>query len=92
MTTKPCLLSFSLKHGMGMKEPLVDSSGFPRSDVDVHTIRTLRNQIVRLQNDHRQIMNDIEQALHQIHQEAKATGNVRSTSTSFSENDIKGEI
>lgn len=29
-----------------MKDPLVDSEGFPRSDVDVYQIRGARNKII----------------------------------------------
>lgn len=54
--------------GIGMDEPLVDSAGFPRSEIDVHSIRTSRNLIYRLRNDHRAIMVDIERILHKIHE------------------------
>ncbi|OBZ86584.1 26S proteasome non-ATPase regulatory subunit 9 [Choanephora cucurbitarum] len=54
--------------GVGMDEPLVDSAGFPRSEIDVHSIRTSRNMIHRLRNDHRSVMTDIEKVLHKIHE------------------------
>lgn len=28
-----------------MKEPLVDKDGFPRNDIDIHTVRTARHDI-----------------------------------------------
>ena len=31
---------------VGMHEPLVDASGFPRADVDVYSIRHARNKII----------------------------------------------
>ncbi|KAI8088191.1 hypothetical protein BDF21DRAFT_412637 [Thamnidium elegans] len=62
-----------LEAGIGMTEPLVDSAGFPRSEVDVHTVRTNRNLIIRLRNDHKEIMSDIEKVLHKVH-EAKREG------------------
>ncbi|CAG8525074.1 16350_t:CDS:2 [Cetraspora pellucida] len=70
---------------VGMHEPLVDSSGFPRSDIDLMTVRTalycsenclsivnLRFYdfiMLALQNDHKDIMSRIESALHEIHAE-----------------------
>jgi 26S proteasome non-ATPase regulatory subunit 9 len=54
--------------GIGMEEPLVDNSGFPRSEIDVHSVRTSRNLIIRLRNDHKAVMVDIENILHRIHE------------------------
>lgn len=79
--------------GVGMDTPLVDNAGFPRSEIDVHTIRTSRNMIHRLRNDHRDIMSEIETILHRIHQLKKAsdeagTSTSESASTSSASNDI----
>jgi 26S proteasome non-ATPase regulatory subunit 9 len=57
--------------GVGMDEPLVDNAGFPRSEIDVHSIRTSRNLIHRLRNDHKAVMSDIEKLLHKIHEEKR---------------------
>ncbi|KAF7730259.1 26S proteasome non-ATPase regulatory subunit 9 [Apophysomyces ossiformis] len=57
--------------GVGMDVPLVDASGFPRSDVDVAAARTSRNLVYRLRNDHKAIMVEIEQALHAIHEASR---------------------
>ncbi|KAG2220373.1 hypothetical protein INT45_006544 [Circinella minor] len=57
--------------GVGMDESLIDSSGFPRSDVDVATARTFRNLVHRLRNDHKDIMKEIESALHAVHEETR---------------------
>lgn len=57
--------------GVGMDQPLVDSEGFPRSDVDVAAARTSRHLMHRLRNDHKAIMQEIEQALHEIHRAAQ---------------------
>ncbi|KAG0164989.1 26S proteasome non-ATPase regulatory subunit 9 [Apophysomyces sp. BC1034] len=54
--------------GVGMDVPLVDRSGFPRSDVDVAAARTSRNLVYRLRNDHKALMAEIEQALYAIHE------------------------
>ncbi|RUP52170.1 26S proteasome non-ATPase regulatory subunit 9-like protein [Jimgerdemannia flammicorona] len=58
--------------GVGMDAPLVDRSGFPRSDVDVVVARTARNKVIQLRNDHKDVMKQIEQALHAVHAENKA--------------------
>jgi len=54
--------------GVGMKDPLVDSQGFPRSDVDVHGIRIQRNTIIRRSNDHQQVMKKIEKTMMLYHE------------------------
>jgi 26S proteasome non-ATPase regulatory subunit 9 len=56
---------------VGMKGPLVDNEGYPRSDIDVYAVRQARNKIIRLQNDHKVVMKVIEEKLYQIHSEAK---------------------
>eukprot|EP00118_Oscarella_pearsei_P000764 m.5734 g.5734 ORF g.5734 m.5734 type:complete len:203 (+) comp13982_c0_seq1:40-648(+) len=53
--------------GVGMNGPLVDQEGFPRADIDVYSIRIARNKIIRLKNDHKSIMSEIESGLHEIH-------------------------
>ncbi|KAL1919510.1 uncharacterized protein VTP21DRAFT_2203 [Calcarisporiella thermophila] len=54
-------------HGVGMTQSLVDLSGFPRTDIDVVAVRNLRHQIIRLRNDHKELMNRIENALYEVH-------------------------
>ena len=44
---------------VGLKSPLVDSEGYPRSDIDVHTIRSTRNSLYRLYNDLKEKENEI---------------------------------
>nr|XP_058896706.1 26S proteasome non-ATPase regulatory subunit 9 isoform X2 [Kogia breviceps] len=53
--------------GIGMSEPLVDCEGYPRADVDLYQVRTARHNIVCLQNDHKAVMKQVEEALHQLH-------------------------
>ncbi|KAM9054635.1 26S proteasome non-ATPase regulatory subunit 9 isoform 2-T2 [Megaptera novaeangliae] len=53
--------------GIGMNEPLVDCEGYPRADVDLYRVRTARHNIVCLQNDHKALMKQVEEALHQLH-------------------------
>lgn len=45
--------------------------GFPRADVDVHAVRISRNQVIRLQNDHKALMREVEGALQALHEEAR---------------------
>ncbi|KAL6114123.1 psmd9 [Pungitius sinensis] len=58
--------------GVGVEGPLVDAEGFPRADVDVYHVRTARHSISCLQNDHKAIMEEIEEALHKLHAGEKA--------------------
>nr|KAF6311919.1 hypothetical protein mPipKuh1_009107 [Pipistrellus kuhlii] len=50
-----------------MDEPLVDCEGYPRSDVDLYQVRTARHNIACLQNDHKAVMKQVEEALHRLH-------------------------
>ena len=47
----------------GVNTPIVDREGFPRADIDVHTTLTLRNKLVKLNNDHKALMARIEAGL-----------------------------
>ncbi|XP_066510535.1 26S proteasome non-ATPase regulatory subunit 9-like [Hoplias malabaricus] len=57
---------------VGMHAPLVDVEGYPRADVDLVQIRTARHSISCLQNDHKAIMVEIEEALHKLHARERA--------------------
>lgn len=43
-----------------MQTPLIDPEGFPRSDIDVAGVRTARVQIIRLRNDLKDCMSEME--------------------------------
>lgn len=58
--------------GVGVEGPLVDEEGYPRADVNLYQIRTARHEISCLQNDHKAIMVEIEEALHKLHAREKA--------------------
>eukprot|EP00058_Branchiostoma_floridae_P005857 XP_002591345.1 hypothetical protein BRAFLDRAFT_114341 [Branchiostoma floridae] len=60
--------------GVGMSGPLVDTEDFPRSDIDVYQVRTARHNIICLQNDHKAIMREIEEGLHNLHAQAREKG------------------
>ncbi|KAM7018420.1 26S proteasome non-ATPase regulatory subunit 9 isoform 2-T2 [Tautogolabrus adspersus] len=61
-----------LEDGVGVEGPLVDEEGFPRADVNLYQIRAARHDISCLQNDHKAIMVEIEDALHKLHAREKA--------------------
>lgn len=64
-----------------MHELLVDQEGFPRNDIDVYQVRQARQQIICLQNDHKELMNQIENLLHKLHAEAGDKESTVSTRT-----------
>ncbi|XP_056113843.1 26S proteasome non-ATPase regulatory subunit 9 isoform X2 [Rhinichthys klamathensis goyatoka] len=57
--------------GVGIDGPLVDVEGFPRADVDLYKVRSARHSISCLQNDHKAVMVEIEEALHKLHATAR---------------------
>ncbi|TGZ65517.1 hypothetical protein CRM22_005830 [Opisthorchis felineus] len=59
---------------VGLHAPLVDREGFPRSDIDLVAVRVARNNIIRLNNDHKQVMNELEGCLHHLHELARQAG------------------
>ena len=61
---------------VGLKNPLVDPDGFPLSGIDIHQVRAYRNRFAILTNDLAQIVDEIEAAIHQIHEHARSTGSV----------------
>ncbi|OAQ34007.1 hypothetical protein K457DRAFT_192842 [Linnemannia elongata AG-77] len=64
---------------VGMNDQLVDSNGFPRSDIDLVVVRTARSNIIRLKNDMKALMQQIEEALH-AEQELAGAASVESSS------------
>ena len=57
--------------GVGMDQPLVDEEGFPRADIDLYQIRESRQRVNILKNDAKDILNEIEKCLHEIHAKTK---------------------
>jgi len=58
-------------HHTNMTDELVDEEGFPRSDVDVLTVRKTRVRIIYLQNDLKNILKEIEEGLYNVHARAR---------------------
>lgn len=51
----------------GVKGPLVDSDGYPRSDVDLYNVRGKRNRLATINYDHKALMKEIEKDLALLH-------------------------
>ncbi|KAJ8979441.1 hypothetical protein NQ317_006755 [Molorchus minor] len=51
-------------NGVGMNDPLVDNEGFPINSIDTYQVRHARHRIICLQNDHKNLMKQIENGLH----------------------------
>jgi len=47
--------------------PLVDEEDFPHAGVDIHGVAIIRNKLLRLQNDHKALMKQIESAMIAYH-------------------------
>lgn len=50
-------------HKVGRSEPLVTPDGFPRHDIDVATIRQLRVELIRKENDMKALLEEIATSL-----------------------------
>lgn len=81
-----------VESGIGMQEPLVDNAGFPRSEIDVHSVRTDRNLVIRLRNDHKAVMADIERILHDIHQAKRDQQETITTTTNKVQDPIETPV
>jgi 26S proteasome non-ATPase regulatory subunit 9 len=53
--------------GVGLKGNLIDKEGYPRDDVDVMRVATLRNRHAVLNTDLSVLMKEIENCLYQLH-------------------------
>jgi len=61
-------------HGVHMDTRLTTIDGFPRSDIDVATIRTTRARIIHLRNDYKSLMAKVELAIHEQFAALEAQG------------------
>lgn len=78
---KTQLLLLDGQKSVGMDGPLVDAEGFPRSDIDLYAVRTARNRVICLRNDHKIVMEAVEKKIHDIHAEAREAGKVTNEQT-----------
>ncbi|XP_055603704.1 26S proteasome non-ATPase regulatory subunit 9-like [Uranotaenia lowii] len=74
---------------IGMDDPLVDGSGFPRNDIDVYQVRQARHRIICLQNDLKALMKQIESGLHRVHAESADQQRENLASTKLQAMDIE---
>ena len=65
------LLEVLDSQGVGMDAPLVDKEDFPRADIDIVQVRTLRHQVICLRNDAKALTKEIEQGLADVHSQAR---------------------
>lgn len=62
------LASFLTSEGMpGLHGPLVDEEGFPRADIDVHSVREARHKLACLKTDYRELQRRLEDILLRLH-------------------------
>lgn len=50
-----------------MTDELVDKDDFPRNDIDVWAVRQARSSIRKLQNDAKELFNQMKSKLEEIH-------------------------
>ncbi|XP_018571733.1 26S proteasome non-ATPase regulatory subunit 9 [Anoplophora glabripennis] len=72
------LTSILTQNGVGMNDPLVDPEGYPINSIDVYQVRNARHRIICLQNDHKNIMKQIENGL-QGYYSTSSTSNMQVT-------------
>ncbi|CAJ2642067.1 unnamed protein product [Trifolium pratense] len=75
----------------GLSGNLVDSEGFPRSDIDVPLVRAERRRLAELRNDYTDITDKINQNIQILHS-ARLAGNNRSPPLKNSGNDDGSDI
>lgn len=54
-------------HPAAVPSCMCTMQGFPRSDIDVAAVRSDRQAIIRLTNDHKALSGQLEQLLHKVH-------------------------
>ncbi|XP_076645126.1 26S proteasome non-ATPase regulatory subunit 9 isoform X1 [Halictus rubicundus] len=74
---------------VGMDDPLVDSEGYPRQDIDVYQVRHARHKIICFRNDHKALMKKIEEGLHKVH---SLSGNQAESSNGAALNDVEQPV
>ncbi|XP_022806548.1 26S proteasome non-ATPase regulatory subunit 9-like isoform X1 [Stylophora pistillata] len=78
--------------GVGMNEKLIDEENYPRSDIDVYTVRVARNRIICLQNDHKALMKEIEEGIHEVHAQAREQRDKKETQQDQEMEDISTKL
>lgn len=71
---------------VGMTGSLIDNEGYPRADIDLYKVKSTRQQINRLQNDFKHLMEQMEEELVKIHSNKEGNVQVQLTSTNMRNN------
>ncbi|CAG8927964.1 unnamed protein product [Penicillium salamii] len=58
------LSSVLQSHGVRMTSSLTTFDGFPRDDIDIAQVRTIRVRMIHLRNDHKDVMHHLEKGVH----------------------------
>mmetsp|Transcript_13055 Transcript_13055/g.25757 ORF Transcript_13055/g.25757 Transcript_13055/m.25757 type:complete len:223 (+) Transcript_13055:153-821(+) len=61
----------------GVASPLCDAEGYPRPDIDIFATRQKRHRLNCLRNDRKEVMRQIEEALHELHAVSGAKNEMR---------------
>ncbi|KAK8950012.1 hypothetical protein KSP40_PGU021404 [Platanthera guangdongensis] len=76
--------------GPGISGNLVDAEGFPRSDVDIPSIRAQRARLLVLRNDHKAVTTKIDENLQVLHSAKLGTNGPHPQSHSDTSNFVSG--
>ncbi|MCJ1391849.1 putative 26S proteasome regulatory subunit [Xylographa bjoerkii] len=80
-------------HGVNMNTGLTTFDGYPRNDLDIAQIRTTRARIIRLRNDYKGLMSQIEAGLHAHHATAAQLAATSASTTSLPQvSDSSGNV
>ncbi|KAJ8953783.1 hypothetical protein NQ314_007213 [Rhamnusium bicolor] len=75
-------------NGVGMNDPLVDGEGFPINSIDTYQVRNARHRIICLQNDHKNLMKQIENGLQGYYSTSSSGNTTRVTPMDSSDRPI----
>ncbi|MEW5306482.1 MAG: hypothetical protein WDW38_007424 [Sanguina aurantia] len=65
----------------GLKEPLIDKEGYPRSDIDIAAVRGDRLTVITLTNDHKALTKEVDLLLVRLHALASTPGSSTANTT-----------
>lgn len=72
----------------GVDKPLIDEQGFPLNNLNLYEIREARNKLIRMQNDHKNLMLEIEKEMQEYFELEKSKNQeIREKKKYFKEED-----
>ncbi|KAE8138154.1 hypothetical protein BDV38DRAFT_245604 [Aspergillus pseudotamarii] len=87
------LSSVLTSHGVNMNSSLTTFDDFPRADIDVAQIRTIRAKIIRLRYDHKEVMKYLEKGIHDhFSTPQRAQGDTSSVSNTDGSSGIRSNL